>query len=505
MLCVKRWVLSWTELDGSLDDLRPYYITHLRLRLVDIKLPQAAVLADRHNLTMPHHHHRHIHHVHEKRGAWDQLTSVAGSVWNDVFSTENKAKTAPSTIYHTVYTTMTPAGWDGGSLSTIPPVEAPTSTTTVFPDASDTLQITSATQSPDSPETSTLPASTSSSSVTLPSTLAVASPSTTARASFTQQAAATTTGAAPATASSNAASSDGDPGVAAKAGIAIGVLAGILAVFLAVWFLFNRRRKQMEERSREDDEKRDGPFSDSHAITNTASTAVKAPRLSLRPVTQFLPNLNPHPDRRASRGAAIAMTLSPTQNTNRNLVGGRTDDYSAMNSSANNVNNPFGSHAERIHTPIPEESMPVSPVSPIESEVGTAITTHSPPRGTPATLSNNVPVAAGTGLARKASMRKESAPMPLDLTRPAPLDAIPPSPAGTEFSVHSVAPGQTPGPSGSAAAIAAAGGPPQSTVHRVQLDFKPTLEDEMELRAGQLVRLLHEYDDGWVSGFYTAI
>jgi hypothetical protein len=65
--------------------------------------------------------------------------------------------------------------------------------------------------------------------------------------------------------------------------------------------------------------------------------------------------------------------------------------------------------------------------------------------------------------------------------------------------MHSVAPGQPLGPSTSAAAIAAAGGPPQSTVHRVTLDFKPTLEDEMGLTAGQLVRLLHEYDDGWVS------
>jgi hypothetical protein len=26
------------------------------------------------------------------------------------------------------------------------------------------------------------------------------------------------------------------------------------------------------------------------------------------------------------------------------------------------------------------------------------------------------------------------------------------------------------------------------------------MNDELELHAGQLVRLLHEYDDGWVSG-----
>ena len=34
-------------------------------------------------------------------------------------------------------------------------------------------------------------------------------------------------------------------------------------------------------------------------------------------------------------------------------------------------------------------------------------------------------------------------------------------------------------------------------VHRVQLDFAPSMDDELELRQGQLVRMLHEYDDGW--------
>lgn len=38
-----------------------------------------------------------------------------------------------------------------------------------------------------------------------------------------------------------------------------------------------------------------------------------------------------------------------------------------------------------------------------------------------------------------------------------------------------------------------------NNVHRVQLDFKPSMEDELELKSGQLVRMLHEYDDGWVS------
>jgi hypothetical protein len=30
------------------------------------------------------------------------------------------------------------------------------------------------------------------------------------------------------------------------------------------------------------------------------------------------------------------------------------------------------------------------------------------------------------------------------------------------------------------------------------MDFNPTMEDELGLRAGQHVRMLHEYDDGWV-------
>jgi hypothetical protein len=312
-----------------------------------------------------------------------------------------------------------------------------------------------------------------------------------------------------------------------------------LVVFLAIYFLFTKRRKQMEQEKRdmEEEDKRNGPFSDKHAIQATSSTPTTpatAPRLSLRPGSQFLPNLNAHPDRRASRGANIAMAA---QNS-RNLAGNQP----------NITENPFGKQAERMYTPIPEEEpRPVGPMSVHESEVGTAITTNSPPRNAPKAnaASNNaasVEAAAGgvavglarqtsiqrgnapkalditrrasdraktpdvqgttddSSLTRKASLRKDtSAPQPLDLTMPRPLDTVPASPAGTEFSFNSVAPGQNPGPSGSAAAIAAAGGPPQSTVHRVQLDFKPTMEDEMELRAGQLVRLLHEYDDGWVS------
>ncbi|KAK6527821.1 hypothetical protein TWF694_004799 [Orbilia ellipsospora] len=39
--------------------------------------------------------------------------------------------------------------------------------------------------------------------------------------------------------------------------------------------------------------------------------------------------------------------------------------------------------------------------------------------------------------------------------------------------------------------------PNSSPVHRVLVDFKPSMADELELKANEVVRLLHEYDDGW--------
>ena len=313
------------------------------------------------------------------------------------------------------------------------------------------------------------------------------------------------------------------------AGIVIGVLAGILVVALLVWFLFNRRKKKLEKQHmQDDDEKLNGPinpFADSAAIR----TPTTAPRLSLRPVTQFLPNLTNLPDRRTSRGAGMMLSVPEQQESQLHRpTGGSAWERPTVSSTMNgagpwdrpdtsmsaNSANPFND-MQRIPEEPNQQSRPVSPPSPVQSQNGLAPPpSRSPEPVSPVDGSANGAafagatvgaVAAGTvagGLARKASMRKDL-PRPLDLTMPlpppAPMSGVPPSPAGTEYSVNSVAPGQHLGPSASAAAIAAAGGPPQSTVHRVTLDFKPTMEDEMGLKAGQLVRLLHEYDDGWVS------
>ena len=356
--------------------------------------------------------------------------------------------------------------------------------------------------------------------------------------------------------SSASGSGSGSSNAAAKAGIAIGVLAGIFVILGLVYFVVAKRKRKMREEQRlADDEKLNGPFGD-HA--RAPPTPAKPPRLSLRPMTQLFLGTPNTAEKRASRGLQqnIAMVVSPTMKR----APGASAWERPMTSESQDAHNPFGNHAETIPEEPATPRNPVSPMTPIsevsmiasptlaaglapaprasaittDSAVLAPIVTHSPPislhppqhGATPGPLQMNpagpaastpaaseaaaVPAAAAaagavagaaaaSSLQRKQSVRKDNVPAPLDLTLPPKLGPVPPSPAGTEFSVHEVESGQASEPSAGAAAIAAAGGPAESSVHRVQLDFKPTMDDEMELRTGQVVRLLHEYDDGWVS------
>ncbi|KAH7165587.1 hypothetical protein EDB81DRAFT_640898, partial [Dactylonectria macrodidyma] len=328
-------------------------------------------------------------------------------------------------------------------------------------------------------------------------------------------------------ASAAASSSSGDSGPGTKAGIAFGVLGGIFIVGMLVFFVFSRRRKQADrQRLEEDDEKLNGPIgparvaspvnpvgpSDAHlgvaaAVSNTPRTDPKAPRISLRPVTQFLPNWNL--EKRTSKGAAMALAAPAAGGAVASRVPGGSAWDRPTTAQSSDPSNPFGVQAERVATPIMEESISARSTSPNHdatravspvSSIGTINTTNDPltAHGPQVAVAVAAATTAGSAtLARKTSMRNNG-PKKLDLTLPnLPLSAVPPSPAGTEFSINSAAPGAPEAPSHSAAAIAAAGGPVNSSVHRVQLDFNPTMDDELEMKAGDLVRLLHEYDDGW--------
>ncbi|KAF5538451.1 variant sh3 [Fusarium napiforme] len=321
-----------------------------------------------------------------------------------------------------------------------------------------------------------------------------------------------------------------------KAGIAFGVLGGLLAMGLLVYFIFTKRRKQAEmERLENDDEKLHGPMAGNGGPAMVAAAAVrrsmspepietasirtdaKAPRVSLRPVTQFLPNWNGlEKEKRASKGAGLTLAVpaaasSPaTGPLSPRAVGGSAWERPTTAQSVDPAN-PFGTQAERVPSPVQEETASAMRASPSpmseKSTIAVAAAAALPAATAPVSpqspsspqgpASANGPAVAAM-VARKTSIRKAGGPQQLDLTLPnAPMAAVPASPAGTEYSGSSAPSGGLDSPSAGAAAIAAAGGPANSAVHRVQLDFKPTMDDELELRAGDLVRLLHEYDDGW--------
>ncbi|KAI9847635.1 MAG: hypothetical protein M1837_002209 [Sclerophora amabilis] len=302
---------------------------------------------------------------------------------------------------------------------------------------------------------------------------------------------------------------------AGKAGLAIGIIVGLGLILGLILVCLRRRSKKNEAYGKTEDEKKGfagdggafgaGGGAGSVRSTRTASTA---PRLSLRPVTQFSPVLDESRKSAAnllavSGGGAGEAAADPALASQRNLTpspqtaGGHWDRQRAVRSDANNSPvNPFGAHAEQTQAPPPgaalgdpsTSSPPLNHSAPSDIRAGHAIA----PGVTGA--------AAGAAAARKVANHQDS-PKPLDLTREfdsrpvSPVEARrAPSPTGTMNSFMTAT--STGVPHGPVATLT--GGPAPSSVHRVQLDFKPSMEDELELRAGTLVRLLHEYDDGWV-------
>ena len=280
-----------------------------------------------------------------------------------------------------------------------------------------------------------------------------------------------------------AAQSNGGMSGGAKAGLAIGILLGIGALLALAFFCYRRKKKNVNEAyEKHDDEKAQSSFANEGGLVgvNRAPSARSArgtstaPQLSLRPHTEFSSDL-----------AAQKARINPLATAGN-----------PARAPANNPANPFGNHAEMSEKSVPS-TQPASPTNPF----GNHAEAEAPPAQVPAPLRVRTPTpdgpaaagagaGAGAGIAAAAAGNgRQNAPKPLNLSPNRPTtngsERPMPSPAGTEFSMNSVS-------------TAAANGPPATNVHRIQLDFKPSMEDELELRAGQLVRLLHEYDDGWV-------
>jgi hypothetical protein len=191
----------------------------------------------------------------------------------------------------------------------------------------------------------------------------------------------------------------------AKAGLAFGIIFGLALVFGLIFFCWRRKKNQRALEDYNEKSAMGAPtpvnrFStDSDRLRRTSTqTSATAPRLSLRPVTQFLPNLT------------AGSTEQKNQQNPFGDAAALSEKSGASHDRANSINSDRNTSVESGERPTTSGS----------AQVGTAAA---------------VPVAAR--------------------------------------------------------------GP--NNVHRVQLEFKPSMDDELELKSGQLVRMLHEYDDGWVS------
>lgn len=210
----------------------------------------------------------------------------------------------------------------------------------------------------------------------------------------------------------------------AKAGLAFGIIAALALAAGLIFFCWRRRRN---ENAHQEDAagKRTSTgsllfggkaMSEKHAsIASSTHTTATAPRLSLRPVTQFLPMLG---------GAAVENKSNDAPN-----AAVSEKPKSMWERRSQNTQDPFNDANVISEKQARPESPPANP--------------FDEPEG--------------------------------DKTAPAGVVAV----------------------AAADATAAAPRGP--NNVHRVQLDFKPSMDDELELKSGQLVRMLHEYDDGWVS------
>lgn len=326
--------------------------------------------------------------------------------------------------------------------------------------------------------------------------------------------AAVTSATATITAAASAAPAEGGMSTGAKAGLALGLLILVGALLTGVLLLYRRKKKQ--EMAASDNEKIDlndaprplPPQTHSAAVPMIASTTAPsirtqrtmstAPRLSLRPVTQFDPAFE---EQRRSAGNLLSVTAAagpPPPSKERDLPD-RPRSAWERPGAANlaPVENPFND---------PHPSSPPA-ANPFGND---AALPNSPPNASPfhstqpsADFANPAAAIAAADTAMASGPPSRDFPAPPSIH--ASSGSIPPSPAWTEDFPASPGPAPSgPPPVAGAVVGARSNSPvaPVNNVHRVQLDFKPSMQDELGLHGGQLVRMLHEYDDGWVSKIY---
>jgi hypothetical protein len=339
--------------------------------------------------------------------------------------------------------------------------------------------------------------------------------------------AAIATASASVTAIASAPPAEGEMSTGAKAGLALGILILVGALLTGILLLYRRKKKQQMAAS-QDNEKiglNDAPHPlppqvqaaaarvpvhESAPSISTQRTMSTAPRLSLRPVTQFDPAFENQNQKSAGNLLTVAAAAGPaTLSKERDLpdrprsawerpgaanVAPAENPFNDPQSSSPPSANPFGNDHALPNSP--PNASPLLSTQPSSDFANPAAAIAS---------ADVTPVAAATTVA-SVSPAAPNFPAPPGIH--ALSDSVPASPAWTED--FPASPGPAPAGPPPVAGLAVAARPnspsaPVDNVHRVQLDFKPSMQDELGLHAGQLVRMLHEYDDGWVSTFLTEL
>ncbi|KIV83039.1 hypothetical protein PV11_05099 [Exophiala sideris] len=303
--------------------------------------------------------------------------------------------------------------------------------------------------------------------------------------------------------SSSSSSSSSGMSTGAKAGIAIGVIAliGLLAVLL-LWFL-GKKRKQREAETNKDNEK--SAYDTGAAATEmvdrspTAASHTPAPRLSLRPISHTMGALlaaGAMASNNQSRPAQ-ARNMSPSPQPRGPSPAPKVSEE-RQDPFADPQMNPFADPEKSVMAPTPiavpapvAKPAPIAPV--VAPMVGDASTTAAVTRK-PIPVSKSEEAAPATGTA--STPEATTAPLSTYNLVTEPALAASNSPENVSEDASKAAPSSAEAATPTAV-VAPASESPQGNVYRVMMDFAPSMEDELELKSGQLVRMLHEYDDGW--------
>ncbi|KAI5304965.1 hypothetical protein KEM56_005606 [Ascosphaera pollenicola] len=331
-----------------------------------------------------------------------------------------------------------------------------------------------------------------------------------------------------------------------KAGVAIGIIAGIglIGALIAFFILRKRRRQSTGSQELADNEKSLPPVPPggmTGRIKQTLGIAKpladhdglpqEPPRLAeVRPGSQFSPfrgraSMAPFADGIAEETPAqtavanansLFVTKPPTpERRSRNLT---ATAGSPTQSSEPNYQNPFGDPENIIVThPEDEEEVAPRPISKDSHHNNNIKEEPAPGPSEPAqvqgpeviandAISEQVPKSdhqeVGSNHANDGNnssrVQSNKANSEASVTPSAPLPSVPP-PVGTPVAVPVPTSARAPAPipTGAHGYMPAGRPSPRPNVHRVLMDFDPQMDDELPLRRGHLARLLHAYDDGW--------